>query len=119
MILLRRITMGIYTTTYLLGFGIKRGWWHTRSFQWLHHTLFAAIWVSTIATAVVGWKQRVRYWFAPLSVLLWMAPLPRFRAGGTMHQTLATGGLFSLIAAHLLVAHPANTDTEEEHHGTL
>jgi uncharacterized membrane protein len=99
MTVLRFLTTLIYGTTYMLGLGIALKWWNTRTIHWLHHTLFAAIWVSTIATALAGWYTQARAWAAPLAVLLWMAPLPLFRAGGRMHHVLANGGLVTLIAS--------------------
>lgn len=99
---LRLTTIITYCTTFTLGLGIKRGWWHTRGFQWLHHSLFAAIWVSTLTTVVAGWANGIRAWFAPLAVLLWMAPLPAFRAGSRMHEALATGGLLTLFVTMYL-----------------
>jgi hypothetical protein len=99
MIWLRLTMLVVYCTTFLLGVGIKLRWWHTRTFNWLHHALFAGIWLSVLSTALVGWHRGVRRWFAPLGVLLWMAPLPRFRAGGRMHQILAVGGLITLLGS--------------------
>ncbi len=96
---LRRTTLAVYSATCVLGLGLQRGWWHTRGFGRLHHALFGAIWLSTIATALAGWQQRQRAWWAPLAVLLWMAPLPRFRAGGTAHHVLSGGGGATLLAA--------------------
>jgi hypothetical protein len=99
MFFIRLLTLIIYGGTYILGLGIQLQWWHTRRIHWVHHSLFAGIWASILATAAMGWRRRVRAWYAPLTVLLWMAPLPRFPAGGRMHQVLATAGLLNLFAA--------------------
>ncbi|MCG8349492.1 MAG: hypothetical protein MI924_17135 [Chloroflexales bacterium] len=96
-------SFAIYCATFMLGLGIKLRWWHTRRFRWMHHALFAGIWVSLGATTLVARLNAARAWFAPLGVLLWMAPLPCFRPGGRMHQFLAAGGLATFVASILML----------------
>jgi hypothetical protein len=91
-----------YLVTAALGTSAQLGWVNTRPFRWLHHALFAAVWLTLAAAA---WAARFGpALFALAAVMGCMALLPRFRPGTRAHCGLATLGLGGYIIALVLVA---------------
>jgi hypothetical protein len=87
------LTIGLitYIGTAALGTSAQLGWVNTRPFRWLHHVLFALVWVTLGGSLISSWG---RGWFWVLiPVAVCMAVLPMFKAGTRRHCTLATIGL--------------------------
>ena len=85
------IGLGIYLSTAALGTSAQLGLVNTHPFRWLHHVLFAAVWLSLIVAVVLNWPHG---WSGALiGVGLCMAILPRFRAGTRSHCLSAVVGL--------------------------
>lgn len=95
------VGFGTYMVTAALGTSAQLGLVNTRPFRWLHHVLFAAIWLTI---AIVLWTARgqPRFWIIGL-VALCMGLLPRFKAGTRPHCAVAVIG-FACYACALLWA---------------
>jgi len=65
----------------------------TKSFRWLHHALFFAVFVSAAVAALAGFLSGASYRWALLPVLALVAVLPYVRAGTAGHAALACGVL--------------------------
>jgi len=91
------IGLAVYLGTAALGTSAQLGWVNTRPFRWLHHVLFAAVWISLILAIGLSWPHG---WSGALiGVGVCMAILPRFRAGTRAHCLSALIGLGCYVTA--------------------
>ncbi len=94
---------GVYVGTAALGTSAQIGLINTRPFRWLHHVLFAAVWVSLIAALIANWPHG--WSVALIGVMISMAILPRFRAGTRPHCVSAVVGLGCYLCALMWFGH--------------
>lgn len=91
------IGFGTYVATAALGTSAQLRLVNTHPFRWLHHALFAAIWVTLGAVAIAGWGSP---WLIGIAVVaLCMAAMPRLKAGTRPHCTCALIGSGAYIAS--------------------
>ncbi|PJF48399.1 MAG: hypothetical protein D6709_03260 [Chloroflexi bacterium] len=90
------VLLGIYAGTSALGTSIRLGWVSTRGWRWVHHALFALIWLALGGAAAWGFVFGApwRWWLFIVAPFLML--LPRFRPGSSAHCWMATGGLAAL-----------------------
>jgi hypothetical protein len=94
--------LGVYAGTSALGTGIRLGWVNTRGWRWVHHALFALIWL-TLAGATLWAFANAAPWRWPLiAVAPFLILLPRFRPGSSAHCLTAAGGLLVVIGVIVL-----------------
>lgn len=93
------ILLAVYAGTSALGLGIRLGWVSTRRWRWIHHGLFALIWLAL--GGVLAWAAATQTW--PPATAAASAPflalLPRFRPGSARHCWTAAGGLAVVIVS--------------------
>lgn len=91
--------LAVYAGTSALGVGIRLGWVSTKGWRWIHHSLFALIWLAL--GGVLVWAAATNTWAAVTSVASapFLAFLPRFRPGSARHCWTAAGGLVVLIVS--------------------
>jgi hypothetical protein len=82
-----------YIGTAALGTSAQLGLVNTRPFRWLHHALFAAVWLTLLLIVVMAWGQS--WLLALLPAFAAMIVLPRFKAGTRPHCTCALVGMGS------------------------
>lgn len=95
------VATGLFVANFALGVLVQRGIVETRSFRWLHHVLFFAVFASAALAVAEGFWLGTPYRWALLPVLALYAILPRIRAGTIGHAALASGALM-LYAAGLI-----------------
>jgi hypothetical protein len=94
------VGLATYIGTAALGTSAQLGLVNTRPFRWLHHVLFAAVWL-TLAAALWAARLHPSFW-ALLPIAGCMGILPRVKAGTRPHCTLATIGLGCYVLALIL-----------------
>jgi hypothetical protein len=91
------VLLGIYAGTSALGTSIRLGWVSTRGWRWIHHALFAGIWLALGGAAIWAFASDAPWKWGLLAVAPFLALLPRFRPGSSAHCLTAAGGLIVLI----------------------
>ncbi|MFN3705702.1 MAG: hypothetical protein ACK4WM_06890 [Thermoflexales bacterium] len=91
------VLLGVYAGTSALGTSIRLGWVTTRGWRWVHHALFALIWLALGTTALWAFTESVVWRWGLLAITPFLIMLPRFRAGSSAHCWTATGGLLALL----------------------
>jgi len=88
------VLLGIYAGTSALGTGIRLGWVSTHQWRWVHHALFALIWLALAGAAWQAFVNAAPWRWGLLGSVPFLVLLPRFRSGSSAHCWTATGGLF-------------------------
>lgn len=109
--------LGVYAGTSALGTGIRLGWVNTHGWRWVHHALFALIWLALGGAALWAFVHAAPWRWMLFAVAPFLIALPRFRPGSTAHCLTAVGGLLVVIgvlafalAHEPLVAQISRTD---------
>jgi hypothetical protein len=89
--------LGVYAGTSALGVSIRLGWVNTRGWRWVHHGLFALIWLALGGAAVWAFANDASWRWGVLAVIPFLVLLPRFKPGSSAHCLTAAGGLAVLI----------------------
>ena len=89
--------LGIYAGTSMLGTSIRLGWISTRGWRWIHHLLFAVLWLSLIMCAGWSFWTNVPWRWGALMIAPFLALLPRFKPGSAAHCWTAACGLALLV----------------------
>lgn len=99
--------LGVYAGTSMLGTGIRLGWVSTRGWRWVHHALFALIWLALGGAVLWGFVFAAPWRWMLFAVVPFLVFLPRFRPGSAAHCWTATGGLAVLagIAGWAWIGH--------------
>ncbi|MCS7088029.1 MAG: hypothetical protein NZL91_04975 [Thermoflexales bacterium] len=92
------LTVGVYAATSMLGTSIRLGWVSTRGWRWVHHALFASIWLALGVTLLWAFNAQVAWRWGLLGAVPFLVFLPRFRAGSSAHCWTATAGFLPLVA---------------------
>jgi len=79
----------LFLANFALGVLVQFGFVDTKTFRWLHHALFFAVFASAALASGVGFLEGAPYRWALLPVLVLFAILPRVRAGTLGHAALA------------------------------
>ena len=90
--------LGVYAGTSALGTSIRLGWITTHGWRWVHHALFALIWLALAGAAVWGQVSMASWRWPVLAVAPFLVLLPRFKPGSSAHCLTAAGGLLVVIA---------------------
>ena len=87
----------VYLGTAALGTAAQLRLVNTHPFRWVHHVLFALVWLSLALALITSWPKP---WVLPLiGVAIFMALLPRFRAGTRPHCLNALLGMGAYFLA--------------------
>ncbi len=89
--------LGVYAATSALGTSIWLGWVTTRGWRWVHHALFALIWLALGATALWAFTADAPWRWGLLATSPFLIALPRFKPGSSAHCITAGAGLLVLI----------------------
>jgi len=89
--------IGVYVGTAALGTAAQLRLINTHPFRWVHHIMFAMVWLTLVLALLNAWPHP--WLLALIAVAGCMAILPRFRAGTRPHCLSATIGLVSYIVA--------------------
>lgn len=89
--------LGVYAGTSALGTGIRLGWVSTRGWRWIHHALFAIIWLALAGAVLMGHLTAAAWRWPVLAVAPFLALLPKFKPGSSAHCFTAAGGLVVLV----------------------
>jgi hypothetical protein len=87
----------LYAGTSALGTGIRMGWVNTKGWRWVHHALFAGIWLALGMALLWSFTNSDPWRWGLLAVAPFLVFLPRFKPGSTAHCLTAGGGLVVLI----------------------
>jgi hypothetical protein len=91
------IAMVLFVANFALGVLVQLRIVDTKTFRWLHHALFFAVFASAALAVGVGFLQGAPYRWVLLPVLLLFALLPRIRAGTPGHAALASGAMILYV----------------------
>lgn len=91
------VLLGVYAGTSALGTGIRLGWVNTHGWRWVHHALFAAIWLALAGALLWGHLTLAMWRWPVLAVAPFLVLLPRFQPGSSAHCLTAVGGLVVLM----------------------
>ena len=84
----------LFLANFALGILVQFRVVDTKSFRWVHHALFFAVFASAAAAVLAGFVQGAPYRWTLLPVLGLFTVLPYVRAGTAGHAGLALGALF-------------------------
>jgi hypothetical protein len=87
----------VYAGTSALGTGIRLGWVSTKGWRWVHHALFAGIWLALAVALLWSFTHNDPWRWGLLAVAPFLIFLPRFKPGSTAHCLTAGGGLVVLV----------------------
>jgi hypothetical protein len=87
-----------YAGTSMLGTSIRLGWVSTRGWHWVHHALFALLWVCVAVASFWSYANAVPWRWGVIATAPFLAFLPRFRPGSSKHCLTAAAGLIVLVA---------------------
>jgi hypothetical protein len=93
----------LFLANFVLGLLVQFRVVDTKTFRWLHHALFFAVFVSAAAAALVGFLSGAPYRWPLLPVLVLFAVLPYVRAGTPGHAALACCALILYAAGFLQI----------------
>lgn len=88
----------MFLANFVLGVLVQFGLVNTKSFRWLHHALFFAVFASAALAVGVGFWRGEPYRWVLLPVLALFLVLPRVRAGTPGHAALAGAALIFYAA---------------------
>jgi hypothetical protein len=91
------LLFGVYAGTSALGTGIRLGWVSTRGWRWVHHALFALIWLALGGAALWAFTVDASWRWGVLAIAPFLVVLPRFKPGSSAHCFTAVGGLLVVI----------------------
>ena len=87
----------VYAGTSALGTSIRLGWVSTKGWRWVHHTLFAGIWLVLGGALLESFLNKNPWWWGLVAIALFLIFLPRFKPGSSAHCLTAAGGLIVLV----------------------
>lgn len=89
----------LFVANFVLGVLVQFRLVSTKSFRWLHHALFFAVFAAAALAVAVGFWQGAAYRWTLLPVLPLFAVLPYVRAGTAGHAALAGGAMIFYAAS--------------------
>lgn len=89
----------VYAGTSALGVSIRLRWISTAGWRWVHHMLFAGIWLLLAGTLLWSFVQGDPWRWSLIAVVPFMILLPKFKPGSSAHCLTAGGGLIVLLGA--------------------
>lgn len=90
--------LGLYIANLILGVGVQFRLVSTRRFKWVHHALYALVFVGALVATLGLILTGSRWW--PLALTLGaLSVLPRYRGGSRPHMLLAALGFIGYVIA--------------------
>jgi hypothetical protein len=87
----------VYTGTSLLGISIRFGWVNTRGWRWVHHALFAGLWLVLGGALLWSFIQGEPWRWSLIAIAPFLILLPKFKPGSSAHCLTAGGGWAVLL----------------------
>lgn len=83
----------VYAGTSALGLSLQRGWVSTKGWRWIHHALFAIIWLTLGVALLWSFTHNEPWRWGLIAIAPFLILLPRFIPGSPKHCLTAAGGL--------------------------